>query len=342
MKVNDLSKKITSQVLNEGLAKNFGMKLKINEFSDTQLEDVRNKLRTELSQFEMNEGFNSSLDNTHYQKTKAFLEVVNQEIFEREQQSNESIDRKTKIKKKRSTMRRKQDNTEMLKNMKNSHGTKKGKEIYYSIIRKRAMEHSVPDSWIKGALRRIHLGESTNMELQAELKTRYDLNESQSNYILNESEELKAEVILATTDMIDKLTSWIDDVANMKSEQLLELLDTIRENYSPQIAEQYNNVVKQTLETCYNAMESTRGELNKGLDIVVGRHVETMGGDNLPMPTSPEGNNMSNLSPEQTPELPSMDVKPPEKNTLDDRIKRESVEYSRKLGLMFQQQKKKL
>ena len=84
MQINDLNQPITSLKLNESLAKNFGYKLKLENFTDAQLEDARNKLRTKISQFEMNESYESVVENSTYQKTRMFLDVLNQEIFERE------------------------------------------------------------------------------------------------------------------------------------------------------------------------------------------------------------------------------------------------------------------
>ena len=84
MQINDLSQSITSLKLNESLAKNFGYKIQLENFTDVQLEDARNKLRTKISQFEMNESYGSVVENTEYQKTRMFLDVINQEIFERE------------------------------------------------------------------------------------------------------------------------------------------------------------------------------------------------------------------------------------------------------------------
>ena len=85
MQIKDLSQKVTSKKLNESMAKTFGYKLKLEQFNDVQLEDVRNKLRTELSQMEMNESYDNILENSKYQKTRALLDVVNQAIFEREE-----------------------------------------------------------------------------------------------------------------------------------------------------------------------------------------------------------------------------------------------------------------
>ena len=59
MQIRELSKPVTSTKLNESLAKNFGYKLKLEQFNDVQLSDVQNKLRTEMSQLEMNESFDN-------------------------------------------------------------------------------------------------------------------------------------------------------------------------------------------------------------------------------------------------------------------------------------------
>ena len=85
MQINEFSKPLSSQALNENAAKKFGYKLNLEQFSDVQLEDARNKLRTQLSQFEMSESYDSVHNSSKYQKTRMFLDVINQEIMEREE-----------------------------------------------------------------------------------------------------------------------------------------------------------------------------------------------------------------------------------------------------------------
>ena len=82
MQIRDLSKPVTSSQLNESMAKSFGYKLNLEQFSDVQLSDVQNKLRTEVSQFEVNEGFDQLHSNPKYQKTRALLDVINQAVLE--------------------------------------------------------------------------------------------------------------------------------------------------------------------------------------------------------------------------------------------------------------------
>ena len=63
MQIRDFNQPVTSQMLNESLAQKFGYRINLEHFSDIQLEDARNKLRTRLSQFEVTESFDSILEN---------------------------------------------------------------------------------------------------------------------------------------------------------------------------------------------------------------------------------------------------------------------------------------
>lgn len=333
MQIRDLSHPMTSKKLNESLSKKFGYSIKLEQFSDVQLEDARNKLRTRISQFEVNESYNSVLENSEYQKTRMFLDVINQEILEREMTKAEKTAEK-KIKKK-------VDPSGMKKAMEKQYGKEKGRNVYFATIRKRAMDESVPESWIDSAINRIELGESDRAELKAELKVRYDLNESTASWILLETEEQKAEIILTTKDLIDRITGWLDDIANAKGEQVLELLDSIRAQMGSDVAEQYSQAVRPALEGIYSAIEQARQGLSQGLSIVSGERVETMGqpaggeiggADLAPMAGGEEPMGAPEMAPEEE-ELPPV-------ATDASRAKRESVDYSRRLSLLLNSKKK--
>ena len=57
MLIKEFSKPITVAQLNENLSQRFGQKIDVSKFTLEQLEDARNKLRTQLSQVEMSEKF---------------------------------------------------------------------------------------------------------------------------------------------------------------------------------------------------------------------------------------------------------------------------------------------
>ena len=312
MQLKELSQPLTSKKLNESLAKSFGYKLNLEQFNDVQLEDVRNKLRTEISQLELSESYDGILDNVKYQKTKALLDVVNQAISERAEAAELS------------------ENTQEVKR----YVSVKAME---SAIRHRAERMSVPESWIKDAIKRIKLGESDRQELAAELTLRYDLSESQASWMLLEGEEDKAENILSTKDMVSKITNWIEDTAAMKADQLLELLDSIRAEQGSEVAAQFNDTVQSALDSLYSALVTSREGLSKGLAIVSGEQVETMGG--TPGSDVSAGMGGAELPPTGE-EVPAENPELPPPGDEMGRMKRESVEYSRKLGMMLNSKKK--
>ena len=324
MQIRELSKPITSKMLNESLAKNFGYKINFEQFNDVQLEDARNKLRTKLSQFEVNESYDSLHDSRDYQKTRMFLDCINQEIMEREESKDDECDDEPK---KRHTHKGEKD---MDENMNESYIT--------HAVRNRAKKLSIPESWINSTLDKIRAGEDDREELKAELTVRYDLNESQAGWVLLEGEEDKAKVIMATKDMVDRVTGWLEDTAAMKAEQLLELQDSIRETLGSDVAQQYGDAVKPALEAVYTALETSRQGLQGALALVSGGEAPMMGAtpspDAMGAPAMPDAEPMlgaqGGMAPEETPPGPELD-----------RMKRENVDYSRRLGQLLANSKKK-
>jgi hypothetical protein len=323
MQIRELSKPITSKQLNESLAKNFGYKINFEQFNDVQLEDARNKLRTKLSQFEVNESYDSLHDSREYQKTRMFLDCINQEIMEREESKDDVCSDCHKA------PCECDDEDEGKTDMK-----EKTNESYIThAVRNRAKRLSVPESWINSTLDKIRAGEDDREELKAELTTRYDLSESQASYVLLEGEEDKAKVIMATKDMVDRVTGWLEDTAAMKAEQLLELQDSIRETLGSDVAQQYGEAVKPALEAVYTALETSRQGLQGALALVSGGEAPMMGSSTPNMGGMPGEEPMlgaeGGMAPEETPPGPEAE-----------RIKRESVDYSRRLGILLNSKKK--
>jgi predicted XRE-type DNA-binding protein len=331
MQIRELSKPVTAKRLNESLAKQFGYKLNLEQFSDVQLEDARNKLRTKLSQFEVSESFESMQTSTTYQKTRAMLDCINQELLERADKPD-YID-----------LDKDGDEEESMKKAAKDKKKEKAVEENYvnKTFRTRASQLSIPTSWINAALERVELGESDRTELKAELTTRYDLSESQASYVLLEGEEEKAENIMASKDMVEQITGWLEDTAALKAEQLLELVDSIRETQGSDVAQQYQDSVKAALESLYTALETSRQGLSKGLAIISGGDVDTMG--SAPAPAGgamPDASGMAAPAMGAGEEGAEMGGAP--EGTVG-REKRESVDYSRRLGMILasNQSKKK-
>jgi len=71
--------------LNETIQKTFGKKLNLETFDLPQLEDARNKLRTQVSQIRDAAGFNENLENDAYTQAQWMLDAINSEIAERQE-----------------------------------------------------------------------------------------------------------------------------------------------------------------------------------------------------------------------------------------------------------------
>lgn len=86
----------------------------------------------------------------------------------------------------------------------------------------------------------------------------------------NEGKEDEAELVMASKDMVTRVTSWMEDTAEMQTESMLELADAIRDEMGQAQSDAFVGVVKPALESMYTAMESTREALTQGVGMLTG------------------------------------------------------------------------
>ena len=259
MLLKEFSKPITVATLNETLAKRFGQKIDVSSFTIEQLEDVRNKLRTQLSQVETNESYETASKSDSYQKNKLFLDVINAAIEERA------------------------DATES----------------------------------------------------------------NEMNDVVKEGAEEEATLVMASKDMVDRITGWMEDTAEMQTESMLELGDKIKDELGIEKSDEFIGAVKPALESLYAALESTRGSLTTGVSVLTGEGApDTMGdeviGDEVPAEDDMEMEPTvdAEVEPEGEDEFAAADASAGGEEP-EGREKRESVDLSRRLGLLLADSKKK-
>ena len=308
MQITDFSKPVSSKRLNESLAQKFGYRLNLEKFTMEQLDDARNKLRTEQHQFETNESYDSVLSDHSYHKNKMFLDVINQEIAEREMNDEEEVEKdKPKAKKKPKNLKEYND--------------------ALSDLRHYTRHFSIPEAWTTEARSRLMVEEDAD-ELVNELIVRYDLDEGTATAVvrtlrLTEGEEEKAELIMASKDMVDRVTGWLEDVASMKSEAMLDLLDSIRDEMGSDISSQFEQSVRPALDGIYQALETNRQSLAQAVSILTGSEPPTsapMAGEEEALP--PEAEAGAEVGGEAA-----------------GREMRESVQYSRRLAQILSKKK---
>jgi hypothetical protein len=210
-------------------------------------------MRTKLSQVETNESFNN-VQGEAYQKSKLFLDVLNAEITERELigESTDDCDKTCP------------------KSCPDCGGT--GDPAKHKASMKEAAKPDFLDMDKDG---------DRKEPMKKAIK---DKKKKTDESIVTEGEEDKAELVMASKDMVDKVTGWMEDTAEMQTESMLELADAIRDEHGSQVSEQFTATVKPALEAMYAAMETTRGALTQGVQMLTGEGDAPMMGADEPMP----------------------------------------------------------
>ena len=160
-----------------------------------------------------------------------------------------------------------------------------------------------------------------------------------------EGAEEEATLVMAAKDMVDRITGWMEDTAEMQTESMLELGDKIRDEMGVDQSETFINTVKPALGSLFTSLESTRDSLTSGVAILTGEGAPSTMGDEVPadddMAMEPTVDaDMEADAPEGDDEFAAADASVGGDEP-DDRGKRESVELSKRLGLLLADSKKK-
>ena len=100
-----------------------------------------------------------------------------------------------------------------------------------------------------------------------------------SKLMTKEGVEEQSELILAAKDMMDKVTGYLEDLATMKTEGMLELADRIRDEMGADKADAFMQKIQPAIEQAEATLTTTRQELDNGVRILTGEEMasEPMG-----------------------------------------------------------------
>jgi hypothetical protein len=134
--------------------------------------------------------------------------------------------------------------------------------------------------------------------------------------------------------MVDRVTGWMEDTAEMQTESMLELADAIRDEMGSEAAEAFTASVKPALEAMYGVMETTRQTLTQGVGQLTGEAepVDAMGAEEPEMDMEPtvDGDvDMDMEEPAADDDFGAADAAAGGEE-LGGREKRESVDHSKK------------
>jgi len=297
MQIKELSHPKNSNALNESLAKKFGYKLNVDGFTMEQLRAARDKITLELAQFETSKNYDAVYESNTYQRDRALLDVITQAITERTLSPEEEGKKEKYVK----GMKKKDSE------FKKRYG-KKGDEVMNATATKMAKKESIEEAMevLRGVL---------------------------SERVITEGEEEKAALIMSARDMVDKVTGWLEDTASLKSETMLELVDSIRDELGSDISGQFSSTVKPALEELYTCLETTRTTLAQAVAILTGEEGPAGAGaaPTMGVPGEeefPGGDEFAAAEPAAGGEEAA------------GREMRENIAYSRKLGTILSSKKK--
>tara|TARA_B100000900_G_scaffold414663_1_gene441972 strand:- start:4679 stop:5449 length:771 start_codon:yes stop_codon:yes gene_type:complete len=181
--------------------------------------------------------------------------------------------------------------------------------------------------------------------LNAEIAEREDVAVADEKTIKEGAEE-NAALVMAAKDMVDRVTGWMEDTAEMQTESMLELGDKIRDEVGSEQSEAFIGAVKPALESLFASLESTRDSLTGGVAVLTGEGApETMGAED-PAAEDPAMEPTVDQEAEAGVEEPAGDEFDAAGAAAGGeaeagREQRESIEKSRKLGQLLVGSKKK-
>jgi hypothetical protein len=239
MKTTDLFKfNRSAQRLNESMEKMFGKKINLEAFNLDELQDARNKLRTQVSQVRSESGFNENLENEAFSKAQFMLDAINAEIAEREEFTIEATELEEKAPPGAKAER-------MVKHIKKGYAkdgklTDKEKSIAYATAWK---QHNKNESI-----------DTTGDDMRN----------------LKEGEIQQAQSIVSAKTMVDRVGRWIEELSGMENDTLLQLGDQIRDEMGQEQAKAFLTAVAPAIQQALENLKQTRETLATGVRTLTG------------------------------------------------------------------------
>jgi hypothetical protein len=289
MKTTDLFKiNRTSKRLNESMFKTFGRKLNLETFNIEQLEDARNKLRTQIYTARSSSSFNENVENDALSQAQFMHDAIVAELSERDEpivdntvQEGANIDKQTLImilKNFDENMNERggygdPDYEKIMAALNNGDVESAVEEVYYAYSDQDGGEIDMDD----------HIedleDQFKDMVGSTEDNTSRTQGESMSN--LREGEIQQASAIVTAKTMVDRVGRWIEELSGMENDTLLQLGDSIRDEMGQEQAKGFIEAVAPAIQSALENLKSTREALATGVRTLTGEEqpVNMLGGE---------------------------------------------------------------
>lgn len=130
----------------------------------------------------------------------------------------------------------------------------------------------------------------------------------QKETAVKEGIENQSELILAAKDMMDKVTGYLEELATMKTEGMLELSDRIRDEMGADKAYAFTQKIKPALDTAEQTLTNTRAELDQAVRILTGEETVSEPMGTLDEPLDATGDDLDTLNAPASDEFAATDA----------------------------------
>jgi len=320
MKTTDFMNEVTVESLNKDLRSKFGISVDISKYTKKQLEDYSNKIGAKLHQFETKKGFNESLTSDEYQKTLLIKKIVESAInqyidnpledaddlgediidvddtdedeardFAEDEKADTDADGEEEPTDEPDDSELKLSGTALaaLKGLMTDPTKAQMAKIAIEKIVQGKMLNSQQIDAIDDVLHQTVLpiidkgmaGVQRSKPLMRSLGVGQE--SMQEGSVIKEGAEDQAELVMAAKDMVDRFTAFLEDVAEMGAEGMLELADSIRDEMGQEKSQAFVDLVKPALTTAQETLTSTREALTQGVGVLTGEEApaDTIGAE---------------------------------------------------------------
>ena len=268
MKSLDLTKPVTTESLLSEFESRFNQTMDLSKFTKEELEDTANHIRTKIHEITQNTHFGQELKDNNYQKSQMMLDIVNQAIAERKLGEYGGDSGSSIIGQARDQIKDK---------------LSKGQPVSPADRKAAATAMKTENPLMKmGMAAATAAGTAAGTRAVDRIADRLGASKiNKGNMIKKEGVEEQSELILAAKDMMDKVTGYLEDLASMKTEGMLELADRIRDEMGADKADAFMQKIQPAIEQAEATLTTTRQELDNGVRILTGEEMasEPMGAD---------------------------------------------------------------
>ena len=262
MKAQDLTKQVSTEGLLTQFESRFGQTLNLEGLDRSQLEDMANMVRTKIHTITDNAHFGKELKDGNYQKHQSMLDILNHAVKESKlgeygsNMSNPILDKATApIKAKLAT------------------GQSLTPDERGAAAKLMASKTNENPLMALGGIAARAAGAAAGTTVVNRIADK-----------ISEGIEQQSELILAAKDMMDKVTGYLQDIAEMKTESMLELADRIRDEMGAEKADAFVAKILPAIESAEATLTQTRADLEGGVRILTGEETaeEPLGQEELP------------------------------------------------------------